>query len=139
MRGAAVLLLLAALAVPAAAGEILAARTLAPGTVLAPADLHAAEPGPEAEARIAALVGQEIRRAVYAGRPVAEGAPGPATLVERNAVVVMDYAAGALSIRTEGRALDAGAAGDRIRVMNLASRITVTAVVSGPDRVSVTP
>jgi flagella basal body P-ring formation protein FlgA len=138
MRSAAVLLALA-LAAPAGAGEILAARNLAPGTVLAPADLRVAEPGPGSEARIAELVGQEIRRAVYAGRPVAEGAPGPATLVERNAVVVMDYAAGALSIRTEGRALDAGAAGERIRVMNLASRITVTAVVSGPDRVSVTP
>ena len=136
-----VLLIIAALAAgPASAGDILAARTLRPGVIVAPGDLRAAEgAAPGASARIAELEGLEVKAAIYAGRPVPRGALGPPTLVARNDVVVMEYRSGGLSLRTEGRALDAGAEGARIRVMNLASRITVTAVVTGPDRVRVTP
>ncbi|GMG83640.1 flagellar basal body P-ring formation chaperone FlgA [Paralimibaculum aggregatum] len=118
---------------PAAAAEVVAARTLRPGVVLAAPDLR----GPEAT--VQALVGLEVRRAIYAGRPVAPGDLGPQTLVRRNAIVQMLYASARLAIRTEGRALDGGGAGERIRVMNLASRQKVIAVVRGPGIVEVSP
>lgn len=134
MRGAVLLLLAALTAMPAPADEVLAQRTLAPGTVIAAGDLDGGEP-----AARAAIVGLEVRRAIYAGRPVTQAALGPPTVVERNAIVSMSYVSGGLSIRAEGRALDAGARGERIRVLNTGTRNTVIAVVTGPDRVSVSP
>ncbi|MEM7237221.1 MAG: flagella basal body P-ring formation protein FlgA [Pseudomonadota bacterium] len=40
-------------------------------------------------------------------------------------------------MRTEGRALDRGSAGESISVMNLTSRTVVRGVVSGPGQVEV--
>ena len=139
--------LLPGLAPPAAAQEVVAARTLRPGTIVTAEDLvirdagTAAGGGAQAAAAeaIAALVGRETRVAIYAGRPVRPGDLGPPTLVRRNAIVVMHYRRGALSIRAEGRALAAGGAGERIRVLNLASRRPVEAVVTGPNEVEVKP
>jgi flagella basal body P-ring formation protein FlgA len=68
---------------------------------------------------------------------VQPGDLGPETLVRRNAVVTMLYSAGGLAIRTEGRALDAGGEGERVRVMNLSSRQAVPAVVRARDLVEV--
>lgn len=127
-------LLLLGMAAPLAAQSVVAARTLRAGTILAKEDLRAS--GDAAE-RLSALVGLETRRAIYAGRPVALADLGPPTLVHRNDVVVMVYATGALGIRTEGRALDSGGAGEVIRVVNLASRQPVQAVVTGVNRVEV--
>ena len=47
-------------------------------------------------------------------------------------MVRMSYSSGPLQIVTEGRALDRAAAGEPVRVMNLASRQTVTGTVA-PD------
>ena len=77
-------------------------------------------------------VGQEAKVALYPGRPILVSQIHPPALVERNAVVRMSFASGPLQIVTEGRALERGAAGDPVRVMNLASRQTVTGTVS-PD------
>ena len=44
----------------------------------------------------------------------------------------LSYASGPLTIVTEGRALDRAAAGEPVRVMNLASKQTVTGTVA-PD------
>jgi flagellar basal body P-ring formation protein FlgA len=119
---------------PVAAADVLAARTLRPGTVLEGSDLRA-QPG--AEDRIGALIGLEVRRAIYADRPVRASDLGPETLVRRNAIVTMLYRDRGLAIRTEGRALDAGGAGERIRVMNIVSRQSVAAIVTGRDTVTV--
>jgi len=118
----------------AAAQELRATRTLRPGTILTAADI---EPGQGGAAARDSVIGLEVRRAIYAGRPVSEADLGPPTLVERNAVVTMIFRSEGLGIRTEGRALDRGGAGERIRVMNLESRLTVSATVIGPDRVEV--
>ncbi len=137
MRPVAGLALALALAGQAAQGgpvEVTAGRTLRPGTVVEAGDLRVPE-GAETLAR--ELVGREVRRAVYAGRPVRPDDVGPVTLVGRNTVVTMRYRSGALSIRTEGRALDAGGAGERIRVINLDTRQPVAAVVRAPGLVEV--
>jgi flagella basal body P-ring formation protein FlgA len=60
----------------------------------------------------------------------------PAMLVERNAIVTMEYRKGALTILAEGRALGAGGLNDRVRVMNMSSRVTIDARVVGAGRVT---
>lgn len=119
------MVILALMLAPPALADVLAARTLPVGTVIAVDDLTwpADMPADAADS----LIGQETRTIIYAGRPVTQSQLGQPRLIERNQLVTLTYEAGALSIQTEGRALAAGGAGDVIRVMNMASRTTVNA------------
>ena len=74
----------------------------------------------------AAALGQEARVAIFPGRPILSEALGAPALIERNQVVAMQYQAGGLTIRTEGRALSRGGPGDWIDAMNLTSKARVT-------------
>jgi flagellar basal body P-ring formation protein FlgA len=76
---------------------------------------------------------------LYAGRPIPLSALGPPALVERNQVVTLVFQRGGLEIRAEGRALGRGGEGDTIRIMNLASRNTVTGWVTGDGLIHVAP
>lgn len=127
-------LLLAGLAGPAGAGTLIATRTLPAGTVLAPEDVTLTGNiiEPDDSDRAAAAIGRQARIAIYEGREVLPANLISPTLVERNAIVTVTYASGGLSISTEGRALGRGGAGDTIRVLNLASRVTITAQIN-PD------
>ena len=120
---------------PVQASDVFAVRTLRVGTILEPSDLRAAN-GAEIDGSMA-IVGMEVRRAIYAGRRVERGFVGPPTLVKRNDIVVMHYNVGGLGIRTEGRAMSAGGEGEPVRVMNLDSRLTVRAIVRAPRMVEV--
>lgn len=128
-------LALLVLAGPAAA-EVVALRTLPAGTVVGPDDIDPGDGTPLAEVR--AILGQQTRGIIYAGRAILPDQLAPPRLVERNQLVTLAYESGALSIRTEGRALAAGAAGDVIRVMNLASRNTVLATIRADGVLAVT-
>lgn len=126
-----VLLLL--LATPALAESVVATRTLRPNTVIGPDDLtvvDAALPGALSDPALA--LGLETRVAIYAGRPVLQADLGTPTLVQRNQVVSLVYLAGSLAISAEGRALARGSEGETVRVINLASRTTVSGRI-GPD------
>ena len=79
----------------------------------------------------------EAKVALYPGRPILASQLGAPALVERNAMVRMSYASGPLRIMTEGRALDRAAAGELVRVMNLASKQTVTGVVAADGSIEV--
>ena len=131
-------LLLAALAGPAWADTPVVARTIRAHSILTPSDL-ATVPGdvPGAIADPAQIVGREARVALYAGRPIMPGDVGPPALVERNQIVRLVYDSGGLSIIAEGRALGRAGAGDTLRVMNLASRSTVTGFVRSDGTVVV--
>lgn len=122
----------ALIAATPAAADIQATRTLRVGTVLAAADLRATD-GED----LTAVIGLEVRRAIYAGRPVAPDDLGPATIVRRNSVVTMEYRSGSLGMRTEGRALESGGMGEVVRVINVTSRQPVQATIIGQDRVEV--
>ena len=122
-------------AVEVRAQDLTANRTLRAGTIIASGDL--ALRGETDAELLSDLVGLELRRAVYAGRAVARSDLGPPTLVRRNDIVTILYRAGGLSLRTEGRALGAGGAGERIEVMNLDTRLTVRAVVTSVGLVEV--
>lgn len=115
--------------------EILAKRTLRVGVIVGPGDLLLQ--GSDDQSLLNQLLGLEMRRAVYAGHSVTPDHLGPPTLVRRNEIVAMVYRAGGLGIRTEGRALTRGGKGETVEIMNLASRQTVRAVVTGPRQVEV--
>lgn len=126
---------------PVARGETLvAARTIPAQTVLVPTDLAVASaPHPGALKDPGRAIGQETRTILYQGRPIRPMDIGPAAIVERNDLVALTFASPHLQIVTEGRALERGALGDRVRVMNLASRNTITATITAPGHVQVTP
>ncbi|MDT8343322.1 MAG: flagellar basal body P-ring formation chaperone FlgA [Thermohalobaculum sp.] len=119
----------------AGAADVTARRTLPSGTVLADTDLGIAEG--EAAALRDGMIGLETRRVIYAGRPVNPADLGPPTLVRRNDVVTMRFLRSGLEIRAEGRALEAGGAGERIQVLNLESRQSVVARVTAPALVEI--
>lgn len=126
-------LLLVLVAAPAFAESVVATRTIRAQTIIGPEDLTlvAAElPGALSDPN--AALGLEAKVVIYAGRPVMPADLGKPTLVQRNQVVVLIYLSGSLAISTEGRALARGSEGDTVRVINLASRSTVTGRI-GPD------
>lgn len=134
------LVLLLAIAGPADAETLVAARTIRAQAVLTAADLAVID-APVAGALSAPreAIGLEARTILYEGRPIRPADVGPAATVERNALVVLTYVRGGLVITAEGRSLGRGGPGDRLRVLNLASRTAVTGTVEPDGRVSVGP
>ena len=131
--------ILALWAMPATAETLVAARTLRAQTILSPGDLIVASgtvPGTATDPE--EVIGLETRVAIYQGRPIRPADLGPPAIVDRNQMVMLNYQAGPLNITAEGRALGRGGVGDRIRVMNIASRTTVTGMVAEDGSVWVT-
>ncbi|RZO67970.1 MAG: flagellar basal body P-ring formation protein FlgA [Parvularculaceae bacterium] len=116
------------------AAEMFAARNISAGEILLEGDLINAD---EEIVAAESLIGLETRRSLYKGAPVFAGMLRAPILVKRNAIVAMEFRSGPLVIRSEGRALQEGANGDIIRVMNLGSRTTITATVNGGNSVRV--
>lgn len=86
---------------------------------------------------VSQLIGKESRVALYAGRPVRLSDVGPPAIVTRNELVQIVFQSQGLSIVTEGRALGRAGVGERVRVMNLSSRNTVSGTVGIDGRVLV--
>lgn len=133
------LLALMALPAPLLAADLVAARTLPAGTMITASDLLS--PGQEAPTSVQSdpLIGLETRIAIYEGRPVTPNKLRKAVLVARNSIVRVVFQRGALRIVVDGRALDEGSLGDRIRVLNLTSKQTFTAQVQADASLDATP
>ncbi len=122
----------------AMADIVVPARTIRAKQIIQVADLARKDQQvPGAVTSVDALVGQEARVALYPGRPIQEGDVGPAAIVDRNDLVVLVFDRRPLSIKAEGRALGRGGVGDRIRVMNLSSRSTVTGLIRADGQIEV--
>ncbi|WP_199260824.1 flagellar basal body P-ring formation chaperone FlgA [Paracoccus binzhouensis] len=128
----ALVLLLLMLPQAALAGSVVATRTLPAGTVIAPGDVAIAKDQPGGVEDVAQVAGQQLRVMVYQGRRIDPSFLTAPTLVGRNQIVTIAYEKSALRIEAEGRALSAGSVGQIIRVMNNASRVTVSGRVA-PD------
>ncbi len=89
--------------------------------------------------RLEDVIGQEARVVLYPGRPILFSSVGPPALVERNQIVSVEFKRVGLTISAEGRALERGGVGDRIRIMNLTSRLTVFGYVQENGAVAVKP
>lgn len=126
--------------VPVHAESLVALRTIPARSVLMAADMTVvdADIAGAAEDPLS-VAGREARVTVFAGQPIrSEDFTAPA-LVDRNQIVSLIYVQGTLRIMTEGRALGRAGAGDMVRVMNLASRSTVSGVVTENGAVRVGP
>lgn len=124
----------------AQADMVVATRTIRPATVLLPSDVTlVAGSRPQGFERVEDVIGQETRVALYAGRPVLIDSIGPPALVDRNQIVSLKFQSHGLSISTDGRALERGGVGDRVRIMNLASRATLFGYVQADGTIIVRP
>lgn len=134
------LFLTLALVTGAAAETLVAAGTIRAQTVIGPADVVVVDAiTPGALTRVEDAVGMEARVNLYPGRPVRPADLQPPAVIDRNQIITLRYENGGLLIVTEGRALDRAGIGDRLRVLNLESRNTVTGTVLGPALVAVGP
>ncbi|MDO6729758.1 flagellar basal body P-ring formation chaperone FlgA [Marinovum sp. 2_MG-2023] len=126
MRGEFAAVIIVLLASQAAGDTLVPSQTLRANTIVTGADLVLRPVDtPGALSDPDQVIGQETRVTLYAGRPIRPGDIGPPALVERNQIVVLQYIANGLSINVDGRSLGRGGVGDRVRVMNLASRTTL--------------
>ena len=118
----------------AAAEELVAARNIRAGAVITATDIVSPS-DLDAMRRAVNIIGMEAVRTFYQGQPLREDNLRKPTLVKRNAIVHIEFSQGSMIINAEGRALDQGGLGDRVRVMNLISKRVVVATVSGTDSV----
>lgn len=128
----ALVLALALLPAGAWAGGLGAAHTLPAGSVITAGDLRVIDTDRPGLTDPSAAIGMQTRITIYEGRPLHANMLQAPRLVDRNQIVRLSFLRGGLRIDTEGRAMDDGAAGEMIRVMNIGSRSTVTAQVM-PD------
>lgn len=122
---------------------VVATRRLALGEVVRPADveerrLRAERVRPGAAQHAEEVVGRQLRRPIGADLPFMTADLVAPAVVGRNQPVLMVLEAPGLALTAQGRALADAALGERVQVMNLASRSVVEAVATGPGRVRVT-
>ncbi len=84
-----------------------------------------------------AVVGFAARHQLQPNQPLNTADLMKPEIVQRNDTVTIVYQAPGVTLTLRGQAQDAGALGDTINVLNSESKRVVQAVVSGPDRVSV--
>jgi len=130
MRGLLVLLL--SVLPTASSAEVLAARPLARGDILTPADLHATSPD---ELRV--FVGMAVRRPVFEGRMLRPFDVTEPTAVNRQDTVAVHFRRGPLTLEMQGRALGEGSIGDRIDISLPGRRQPTSAVITAPRAVEV--
>ncbi|MBN8892988.1 MAG: flagella basal body P-ring formation protein FlgA [Rhodospirillales bacterium 70-18] len=120
------------------------AHRLAPGSVIAADDLIIARVraglvrGAVAQAP-AQAVGLAPRRMLMPGQPLLLADLRKPEAVAKGARVAMQLLAPGLLLLAQGQALESGAVGERIQVLNPASRAVVEAEIVGRDRVRVAP
>lgn len=120
------------------AQTVVPTHTLRPGDEVSESDVKLLDtPTPGVFSDVSQVIGLEVQRALYRGRPIGSGDVGAPALVERNQIVTIIFETGALSIETEGRALGRGGLGDRLKVLNLSSKNTVVGRVAGTGEVIV--
>lgn len=83
-------------------------------------------------------VGRAARDPIGPGRALRAGELVKPQLVQRNESVTLVYQVPGITLAVRGKAVDSGAEGDVIDVVNVQSNRTVRGTVSGPGRVSVT-
>ena len=117
-------------------------RAVQPGEVVRPGDIEFVDLREEGLRRDVLLdadrvVGQSARRPLRAGEVLRENDLRAPLLVNRNGMVTIVLRSGGMSLSAQGRALDDGARGETVRVLNVQSKRTIEAQVVGPDAVAV--
>jgi flagellar basal body P-ring formation protein FlgA len=84
------------------------------------------------------IVGKEVRRLLTNGKPIRAGDIRPPVIVEKGTLVTIVLQTNRMRISARGKALQDGAAGETVRVLNTRSRQTVEGVVASHNRVVLT-
>lgn len=118
-------------------------ETISTGSTIRPSDLEIVEvPASQIKGEIILnpddLLGMAPKRIVFAGKPVKSQDIEAPQIVERGEYVTLSYKSGPLQLTAQGKALENGAKGDMIRVVNNASSQTLEAVIIGEKQVVVT-
>jgi flagella basal body P-ring formation protein FlgA len=118
------------------------ARDVAPGDVVRAQDVQWIRlPSDRVSNNIvtteAGLVGMSPRYPVRTGEPLRMSDMQPPVVVAKGATVDMNYVSGALTLLARGRALQSGAVGDTIDIVNPRSNRTVQGIVEGPNVVRI--
>ena len=138
MKGLSLALLLFGMAGMSAADTLTSVRAIRPMSIISAEDIGVLPNDiPGALGSDVVIAGLEARVTLYPGRPIRPGDVGPPALVERNQLVPLIYRSGGLMITAEGRALGRAAAGEWVRVMNVASRTTINGQVANNGTVYV--
>jgi flagella basal body P-ring formation protein FlgA len=87
--------------------------------------------------RLDDLVGQSPRRPLAAGFPIRAADIGKPEAIAKNGLVTMVAQGPGMTLTTTGRAMEAGSVGDVIQVMNVQSKKTVQATITGTNQVLV--
>jgi flagella basal body P-ring formation protein FlgA len=116
------------------------ARAIRPGEVIKASDV-VMERKPRAEigndgVGAEQAVGLAARNALRAGQVLHSGELTKPNVVQRNETVTMTYDLPGIALSVRGKALEAGAIGDVISVLNIQSNRTIQATVTGPGRVA---
>lgn len=81
--------------------------------------------------------GMQVRRMLHPGRPVSRTSVEPPTVIEKGARVTIELSYGGLTLTATGRSLEDAHKGEVIRVVNLSSKKTVSAVAEAAGIVRV--
>lgn len=117
---------------------------LAPGEVVSQRDIHyIAMPGDRLAGNTIIEAGQILglaaRRGLRAGTPIRANDLQQPVMVKKNGLVLLRLDTPYMQLSTQGRALDDGAQGELVRVMNLRSKVIVQGTVDGDGLVRVAP
>lgn len=118
-------------------------RPVGRGEVVKPSDVvierrPKSENGADVVGALSDIVGFAGRSALRAGQIVRIRDLMKPEIVQRNEQITLVYEAPGMVLTIRGKALESGAEGDVISVLNMQSKRTVQGVVSGPNRVTVT-
>ena len=117
-------------------------RNLSRGDVIRQADI-VTERKPRSQAQREAIddavvaIGQAVRRPVRAGQPVLQADLVKPDIVLRNDTVTLVYESPNMILTVRATAIESGAEGDTVSVLNPQSKRVVQALVTGPGRVTV--
>jgi flagella basal body P-ring formation protein FlgA len=117
-------------------------RALARGDVIKSADIvierrQKAAVGADAFNRVDQVVGFAARRPLNPGQPLRANDIMKPQAVRQNEMVTIFYEVPGIGLSALGKAIDSGAEGDVVNVLNLQSKRTVQGTVTGPGRVTI--
>jgi len=118
------------------------AKRIMGGTLIEQADLEWVELPQARLARNAItdashLIGMAAKRTISAGKPVTENDVARPKDIAKGQSVIMVLSTPTMRLTTKGKALEAGATGDTIRISNSQTSTVIEGVITGPGQVRV--
>ncbi len=119
---------------------IVAARTLAKGTVLSAEHLTQAKTNVALlrggyYASLSNVLGMELKRPIKTGGTITQSLIRAPKVISRGEVVTLEASNASIAVVTQAKALSHGRLGQKIRVQNLNTKRVIDAEVTGPGRV----